>query len=213
MRQLWLGVAMAGALWGQDAAPAGIVRGTVVERAEGAAGQIAIRDGDNRVLRLTYDGHTWMERDGRRIEAREIGAGDDVEIISDRGATPSEAYARRIRVMPAAAPLVRRPRSPGSPYAARSYRDHFEDIFPRGNLTFSGTVVEVAPESLLVRTRKDGPRRFRLREDTRYLANGGRGVADDLRVNTRVFVRAGKNFDGEVEAYSVVWGEILNPKE
>jgi hypothetical protein len=31
-------------------------------------------------------------------------------------------------------------------------------------------------------------------------------------VNTRVFVRAGKSFDNEVEAYQVVWGEILQPR-
>jgi hypothetical protein len=129
-----------------------------------------------------------------------------VEIVSDRSATAGEGYCRRIRVLAVEAPVAR-PRS--QVYAARSYRDHFEDIYPRGNMTFSGTVVEVAAESLLVRTRQDGPRRFRLRDDTRYLADGGKGTAQDLRVNTRVFVRAGKNFDGEVEAYSVVWGEIL----
>jgi hypothetical protein len=209
-----MGLAVAAALWGQDAAPAGIVRGTVVEGSDASAGQIAVRDTANRVLRLRYDGRTWMEREGRRIEAREIRAGDEVEIVSDRGSTPAEAYARRIRILPAAAaPVARRPRSAPSPYAARSYRDHFEDIFPRGSMTFSGTVVEVAPGSLLVRTRKDGPRRFRLRDDTRYLANGGQGAAADLQVNTHVFVRAGKNFDGEVEAYSVVWGDILNPRD
>jgi hypothetical protein len=29
-----------------------------------------------------------------------------------------------------------------------------------------------------------------------------------LTVNTRVFVRAGRNLEGGIEAYQVVWGEI-----
>jgi len=33
-----------------------------------------------------------------------------------------------------------------------------------------------------------------------------------LRANLVVFVRAGKNLDQEVEAYQVVWGEILQPE-
>ena len=32
-----------------------------------------------------------------------------------------------------------------------------------------------------------------------------------LHPNMRVFIRAGKNLDDEIEAYQVVWGEILTP--
>jgi hypothetical protein len=32
-----------------------------------------------------------------------------------------------------------------------------------------------------------------------------------LAVNTRVFVRAGKTIYDEVEAFQVIWGDILKP--
>jgi len=37
--------------------------------------------------------------------------------------------------------------------------------------------------------------------------------AADLKPNTRVFVRAGKNLEDQIEAYQIVWGEILQPTE
>ena len=32
-----------------------------------------------------------------------------------------------------------------------------------------------------------------------------------LKPNTRVFVRAGRNLDDDLEVYQVIWGEILEP--
>ena len=34
---------------------------------------------------------------------------------------------------------------------------------------------------------------------------------DNLPVNTVVFIRGGRNLYDEVEAYQVIWGEILQP--
>jgi len=36
---------------------------------------------------------------------------------------------------------------------------------------------------------------------------------DALKPNTRVFVRAGKDIYGEIEAYQVIWGAILQPDQ
>ena len=49
-----------------------------------------------------------------------------------------------------------------------------------------------------------------MRTDTRFLAGGVRLDAAALPVNTRVFVRAGRSLDGGIEAYQVMWGEIVN---
>jgi hypothetical protein len=35
--------------------------------------------------------------------------------------------------------------------------------------------------------------------------------AADLKPTTRVFVRAGKNLDEQVEAYQIIWGDIMEP--
>jgi hypothetical protein len=48
-----------------------------------------------------------------------------------------------------------------------------------------------------------------LRKDTRFLKDGEAMEYADLRSNMRVFVRAGKDIYQQVEAYQVVWGNIL----
>ena len=50
-----------------------------------------------------------------------------------------------------------------------------------------------------------------LRQDTRYLRDGEVVDANDLQPNMRVFVRAGRTFYNELEAYQVIWGRILMP--
>jgi hypothetical protein len=61
---------------------------------------------------------------------------------------------------------------------------------------------------------RDGERSsIRLRPDTRYLMEGEPAEIGSLRANLVVFIRAGKNLDNEVEAYQVVWGQILQPEQ
>ncbi len=50
-----------------------------------------------------------------------------------------------------------------------------------------------------------------MRPDTRFVRDGRTVEAASLKVNARVFVRGARNLDGAVEAYQVVWGEILRP--
>ena len=64
---------------------------------------------------------------------------------------------------------------------------------------------------MVLRTRTQGDVEVVLRGDTRYFAGGRKTDSSELRVNTRVFVRAGHNLDDEIEAYQVVWGAILQP--
>ncbi len=208
MKLALAGLLLAGAaVWGQEVAPTGILKGEVIERDDSASGDLAIRVADNRVFRLHFDAGTYAEREGKRITVGQLHTGETVEIVSDQGANPNERYARRVRVVDATpAPVLRRSR--------RLYRSNlYEDIFPRGNLTFSGTVAELSAESLVIRTRGNGPMRFLLRDDTRYMSNGGTAVPADLSINTRVFVRAGKNLDGDLEAYQIVWGHIFSPRD
>jgi hypothetical protein len=196
------------ALWGQEVAPTGILKGEVIECDQSESGDVAIRAADNRVLRLRFDAATYAEREGRRISVSQLNARETVEIISDQSAKPNERYARRIRVVDASPAPVLRPRP------RRLYRSNlYADIFPRGNLTFSGTVSELSGESVLIRARGSGPTRFLLRDDTRYMSDGGPALPADLTINTRVFIRAGKNLDGDLEAYQVVWGEIFSPRD
>jgi hypothetical protein len=69
-------------------------------------------------------------------------------------------------------------------------------------------VIRRDPRSLTLRTR-DGEQTLVLRKDTRYLADGAQQDSTALAVNTRVFVRAGRALDGDVEAYQVMWGDVV----
>jgi hypothetical protein len=72
-------------------------------------------------------------------------------------------------------------------------------------------VLRVDGDGLVLRTRAAGEKWIRMRSDTRFRQDGLLVEAEKLHSSTRVFVRAGPSLDGEVEAYEVVWGEILTP--
>jgi hypothetical protein len=87
-----------------------------------------------------------------------------------------------------------------------------EQIYPRGNLTFTGVIIRMNPQLLVLRTRTEGEKPVLLRKDTLYMDSGLPGELSTLVVNTRVSIRGGRNLDNELEAYQVIWGEIEGPK-
>jgi hypothetical protein len=58
--------------------------------------------------------------------------------------------------------------------------------------------------TLTLKTR-DGEKKLLLRLDTRYWCEGLRSDASVLVVNTRVFVHAGRDFEGNIEVYQASW--------
>jgi hypothetical protein len=95
--------------------------------------------------------------------------------------------------------------------ALERQRDALDHIYPRGKLTFAGIVLEHTPARLLLKTRAEGRKELRLRDDTRYTDQGAPSDPSMLEVNTMVFVRAGEAYDGRLEAYQVIRGQILLP--
>jgi hypothetical protein len=83
---------------------------------------------------------------------------------------------------------------------------------PRGTLTYAGVIARLGDGRMVLRTRGGGEAHILLRPDTRYLSGGAIVEHSALSLSTRVFVRAGRNLDDEIEAYQVVWGEILSPR-
>jgi hypothetical protein len=96
-----------------------------------------------------------------------------------------------------------------SPY--RTPAPALDLIFPRGNLTFAGVIAKVSANRVVLHTRREGEKTILLRLDTRYLEAGAPVDAGELKPNTRVFVRAGRNLENQIEAYQIVWGQILEP--
>ena len=146
-----------------------------------------------------YDALSILELSRQRITVAELEAGDPLEIITDHKPGSRDCYIRMLQVVPPAPSPTR--------VAAVAAKRPTVDL-PQGDRTISGVVIRCDSRSLTIRTR-DGERTVLLRKDTRYLGDGAQQDAAAVLVNTRVFVRAGPNLYGGVEAYQVMWGDIL----
>lgn len=192
----------------QDNAPIGVLRGELLAWAGAArAGDVTFRTAEDHLYRCTFDGKTYFERSNQRIVVSAMRKGDRVEVVADHKDGTGLCYARTIHVIDA--PVVRP--LPGTRPRLRVTSNPTELFAPRGDMTFAGVVLGINPEVLLLRTRSNEHKTIHLRTDTRYLSDGQALNRKNLEVNTRVFIRAGKNLDDEIEAYQVVWGDILEP--
>ena len=145
-----------------------------------------------------YDSMSYLELSRQRITVAKLEPGDPIEIITDHKPGSRDCYIRMLQVVP--------PALPGSrikPVVAK--RPAFD--VPRGDRTISGVIIRRDARSMTLRTH-EGEQTLLLRKDTRYLGDGAQQDAGAAMVNTRVFVRAGRNLEGGIEAYQVMWGEI-----
>lgn len=189
-----------------DLAPIGIVRGVLIGC---DATHLTIGDEDNRAFKFVTDGRTFIERDHQRVSCANLRTGDRMEVVSDRSNEAGSRYARmasvvngdtrprRRNLIVARAPIVQE--SPTARFA------------PRGSIIFTGVVLRLESTGLVLRTRLDGEKWILVRRDTLFRDEGLQVESTSLPSGARVFVRAGRNLDGEVEAYEVDWGEILSP--
>lgn len=176
-------------------APPALVRGEIVEI---AGTEFTLRSENDIAYRFRTDEHSYVERGEQRIRLEDLRSGDTVDVVTER--TSGVRYARLVKAAPARlrAPMWKPAKIQPS-------------IVPRGLLTFSGIVVNVSEDRMVLRLRKGEERTFRLREDTVYRADGRITERGTLQSQTRVFVRGGQGIDDKLEAYEVVWGEILRP--
>jgi hypothetical protein len=205
--RLWSGFLLAASLLAQqEIAPIGIVRGALIAC---DATRLTVRTADNHTYGFVIDSKTFIERDNFRISCSKLDKAEPLEIVSDRSTEPGMMYARLITVVN---PETRsRRRALMAMRAPVEHEDPTLSIAPRGSLTFTGMVLRVDDDGLVLRTRADGEKWILVRHDTRFREDGLRVEPSSLHSSTRVFVRAGKNLDGEIEAYEIVWGEILTP--
>jgi hypothetical protein len=198
-------------LVGQESLPVSKVQGSLLEwEGSATAGELSIRTTTYHVYLFRFNAQTVFERASRRISILDTGRGDVLAVFSDSPPGTPGSYARKVQVLRRAAPPARnvlRPRA-----RSRFYPRYVDRMFPRGRLTMAGVVLRRSEGSLVLRTRFDGEQTVLLRPDTRYLESGSQVASSALKVNTRIFVRGGKNLDQEIEAYQVIWGEILLPR-
>jgi hypothetical protein len=193
------------------------VRGVLLERdAQAASGQFSVRLPTHEVLRYRFDPKTYVERDTQSIDVLRLKPGEKVEVASDPIEGLVLRYARSVHVIaqpPAPAPPrpAARPTSSSLSRLRSANRLAEERALPTGNLTYSGVVSRMSGDRIVLHTRDGREQALVLRRDTRYLLNGDLVDPATLKLNTRVFVRAGKDLWDQIEAYQVIWGKILAP--
>jgi hypothetical protein len=196
-------------LAGAQTAP---VRGVLLERdPQVSGGEFSVRLPTHEVLRFRFDTQTTVERDSHAIDVPRLKPGEKVEVASDPipGMVLRQARSVVVTIDPfAPAPAARPPRL-GQLRSANRYIE--ERALPTGNLTYSGVVARFGVDKIVLHTRDGREQPLLLRKDTRYLLNGDLVDAAVLKLNTPVFVRAGRDLWDQVEAYQVIWGKILAP--
>ena len=190
--------------------PAGAaLTGTVLERdSQTASGQFSVRAATNQVFRYRFDSKTTVDRDSRAIDVARLNPGDRVEVISDQPPGAALRYAVSVRVLAASSPP--RAEAGSQPRTSASIADREA---PAGSLSFTGIVALVSTGRLTLRLRDGRQQAILLRKDTSYIADGKRVDGADLKLSMRVFVEGGRSIvnANEVEAYRVVWGNIMQP--
>jgi hypothetical protein len=195
----------------EDEPPVRILKGELIEwEARGLSGDFSLRDAQSRVHRCQFSPDTYLKRQTLRVTPTGVKPGDYLEVVADirNGAASCRAVTIYIRASdPARLALGRG--------GARSLPTRIinDNLWPRGSLTFSGVVQRLETNRMVVQTRLDGAKTFHLRDDTLYSEEGRLVQRGRLEVHTRVFVRAGRGFEGEMEAYQIVWGGIVSPRE
>lgn len=183
-----------------------ILKGELLEwNVRGLAGDLLMEQGEDgpRRWRCQVTNDTFLSRASIRIHPAGVRVGDTLEIVAE--GAPTTCVARTIYIRP---PDMRRMRA-----KLAMSRSTLDSLWPRGLLTFSGIVNRVEGDRLYVQTRKFGSKSFALRNDTVF-SNGGRNVdVASLASQTRVFLRANRTYEGDLEVYQVIWGDILKTRE
>jgi hypothetical protein len=208
MRVLLGLIVLAGLSAAQEPHSGPLIRGVLLERDTGAgSGEFSVRDANSQVFRFSFNEKTYVERERRMIDVERLEPGEQVEVVSDRDPGAPLRHALTIRVLSSPA-APRRLASSGRYRASTGSADR---RVLTADLSFSGVVTDVSGDRIVLRTPQRTDQRILLRQDTRYVEDGSMVPSAALTPNTRVFVRASRTVYGEVEAYQVAWGRILQP--
>lgn len=170
-----------------------------------SGGSFSFRTAAQSTFECAFTGRTYFEKEHRRTRVSLIPAGEPVEVLSERLANPPSCRALIVRVGQQAHPQ-------GAGTFRKPWATPTEAFAPRGNMLLAGVVVRVDQPYIWLRTRDGKSHVIVIRPDTRISAEGTIVGRDAIPFNRPVFVRAGRSMDGDIEAYTMVWGDILLPK-
>jgi hypothetical protein len=191
--------------------PTGIIRGHLLAILGGTSGIAEVQRDDGSTYDCDYDSHTLFERNKWPIHAEDLNAGEPVEVLSDRRPGTRTCYVRVLSVVYRMPPPARRP-TKIAPLEGDTEEPAPAPVVPvraqRGYLSYSGVVTQYDRATLTLHTRS-GEEVLRLRADTLYSNDGVRIATPENLINRHVFIRAGRSLYGGLEAYQVMWGEIV----
>jgi hypothetical protein len=198
-------VALAGAA--EPGPPVKIWKGELTEwNVRGISGDFAILE-KSTIHRCKITPQTYLTRETLRVTPIGVRAGDFVEVVADMR---EEGRCTALTVY--IKPLERSAKQAAlSPRLSMPSPGFLDNLFPRGLITLTGIVEEVGEDRVVLWTRGQRKMSFILRPDTIFSDSGVPVGAKALAPQTRVFLRAGRSFEGDLEAYQIVWGEILFP--
>lgn len=191
----------------QENAPAGFLHGGLLSwTGTSRSGEFTFQAAPDQAYFCSYDEKTYIERANQRISMADAEKGDRLEIVSDVKQGSTLCYARTVHILE----VPRRDAVPG--VKPRPRLTSSAALFqPHATLTFSGAVFRITPDVLILRSRSGEHQTLRLRPDTRYFSEGQAADPRSLQVNTVVFVRGARDLYNQLEAYQVIWGDILRP--
>ena len=183
--------------------PSGYFRGGMLDfQGTVASGTLRAKNATGEVYTCGYDAKSYLELAKQRVKVDQLREGDPLEVLAYRRAGETACYVLSLQVLP---PQVNaRPTKRLDVTPSKSIRP---PVVRHGTLNIAGVVTKLSDSSITVRTRTE-ERTFLLRGDTRYLGNGLKMDAKDVSVNQHLSVEAGRNLEGQFEAYQLTWGEL-----
>jgi len=198
----WLGT---GGLVGQlrPGVPTGILDARLVSVA-GQQLELVLEGGREMICQI--DGRTYIDRERERLTAKDLKPGDYLELVTEWQGIGGSCFARMIHVVG----MQRRFAGRGK---VGQVRRSTESFAPRGSVTVTGMVRDLQEKMLELRTKQEGTMKFHVRPDTSFVRDGVEVGAGEVDRTQPVFVRAGYDFNGELEVYQVAWGAIVQPEK
>ncbi len=190
--------------------PTGYFHGTMVGwTGTPKAGVLLARAANGDVFDCRYDSKTYLEYEKRRVTADKYLEGDPLELLVHRRPGEAVCYILSGEFVPPA--KVVRPTKQQDLKAANMARAARPPVERHGTRRVAGVVAKVTDRSVVIHTREGDEETFVFRVDTRFVGNGFRLERSDVKVNQRLEVDAGRNADGELEAFQLTWGTLSVP--
>jgi len=189
------------------------LEGVLLESVSGAnSGRSSIRGADDRVTQFEFGPGTIVRRDHESIRPYELHPGERVEIVFAAQKGISIPVAEIVQVVSTSAEALPAPERCGGKGIEPNRLLSFDYFAPYNLITMTGVFVRCNGDRLLLHTRDHAEKTVLLNARTQYVEDGEIVGPDHLKKNQRVFVRGTRGWSDDIEAYQILWGDILRPR-